>query len=102
MNVNDHLKELRENRGYTPAELAHRSHVSENHIRSIEKGKSQPTVYVLLQLLEALNIRPEEFFKEDKEVVYPTDYEKELIEACRRLHTDRADVLLLLAKMLAT
>lgn len=102
MNVNDHLKELRENRGYTPAELAQRSHVSENHIRSIEKGKSQPTVYVLLQLLEALNIRPEEFFKEDKEVVYPTDYEKELIETCRRLPTDRADVLLLLAKMLAT
>ena len=102
MNVNERLQKLRKERGYTPAALSHKSHVSENHIRSIEKGTSQPTVYVLLQLLDALNVRPEEFFRENEQVIYPSDYEKELLETIRCLSNERADILLLLAKMLAT
>lgn len=102
MNVNEHLQELRKKRGYSPSELSQRSDVSENHIRSIEKGNSQPTVYVLLQLLKALNVKPAEFFREDDQVIYPSDYEKELLEVIRRLSNERADALLLLAKLLAT
>lgn len=101
MKINEHIQELRKRRGYTPAELAQKSHISENHIRSIEKGNSQPTVYVLLQLLQALNVKPAEFFREDEQILYPSDYEKELLEATRRLSNERANVLLLLAKMLA-
>ena len=101
MNVNEHIQKLRETRGFSAAELSNKSHISENHIRSIEKGKSQPTVYVLLQLLEALNIKPVEFFQENEQAVYPSDYEKELLETTRRLSGEGANVILLLAKMLA-
>lgn len=101
MKVSEHIQQLRENRGFSAAELSTKSHISENHIRSIEKGKSQPTVYVLLQLLEALNIKPVEFFKEDEQAVYLSDYEKELLETIRRLSGEGAKVILLLAKMLA-
>lgn len=101
MNVNEHIQKLRMSRGFTAAELSQKSHISENHIRSIEKGKSQPTVIVLLQLLEALNIKPVEFFKEDEQAVYPSDYEKELLEATRSLSGECADIILILAKMLA-
>ncbi len=100
MKLNEHIQQLRETRGFSAAELS-TSHISENHIRSIEKGKSQPTVYVLLQILEALNIKPVEFFREDDQAVYPSDYEKELLEVTRRLSGEGAEVILLLAKMLA-
>lgn len=101
MKLNEHIQQLRETRGFSAAELSTKSHILENHIRSIEKGKSQPTVYVLLQILEALNIKPVEFFREDDQAVYPSDYEKELLEVTRRLSGEGAEVILLLAKMLA-
>lgn len=99
--VNERIRELRRKRGFSPSELSRKSNVSENHIRSIEKGNSQPTVYVLLQLLEALHIKPAEFFREDEQVFYPSEYEKELLEASRRLSNERAGIILLLAQMLA-
>ncbi|MES2592187.1 MAG: helix-turn-helix transcriptional regulator [Bacteroidota bacterium] len=61
-----HLKKLRLERGITGAELARRSFIDKPHITRLEKGETNPTLYTLIKLSQALEISLQELFQEFK------------------------------------
>ena len=98
MDIGISFKNLREGKGKSVYALSKETGVSENH--SIEKGSTQPSVAILERLLNALGVTLPEFFNEDREVLYPSAYERELIASVRKLDGEQAHVLLQLAKWL--
>ena len=50
------LKELRKERRITQQELANSAGVERNYIYYLEKGKSEPTLHVLMGLAKGLNL----------------------------------------------
>ena len=97
-NIAKRFKQLRTDRKYSVYRLSKETDVSENHIHSIERGESQPTIYTLEKLLSCLGVTLAEFFNEDASVMYPSDFEKELIKSVRVLSDEKAAVLLKVAK----
>ena len=100
MDIGISFKNLREGKGKSVYALSKETGVSENHIHSIEKGSTQPSVAILERLLNALGVTLPEFFNEDREVLHPSAYERELIASVRKLDGEQAHVLLQLAKWL--
>jgi transcriptional regulator with XRE-family HTH domain len=58
-----HLKKLRLDRKITAAELAKRTEIEPSHISRLEAGESNPTLYTLTIIANALDITLEELFK---------------------------------------
>ena len=100
MKLNDHLKQLRTSKNLSVYKLARMTDVSENHIRSIEKGNAQPSVFTLEKLLTALGTNLAEFFNEEQSVLYPTEMEQELLLAVRRLDPEQTKALIQLAALM--
>ena len=90
MDIGISFKNLREGKGKSVYALSKETGVSENHIHSIEKGSTQPSVAILERLLNALGVTLPEFFNEDREVLYPSAYERELIASVRKLDGEQA------------
>lgn len=51
MELHERLKKLRTDQGVSVYRLARLSEVSENYIRTIERGNNQPSVQILSKLL---------------------------------------------------
>ncbi len=100
MELHERLKKLRTDQKLSVYRLSRISDVSENHIRTIEKGNSHPSVETLEKLLRPLGITMSEFFRDDESIIFPSSYEKELLQAVRKLDAKKSDILLLLAKIL--
>ena len=100
MELHERLKKLRTDQKLSVYRLSRISDVSENHIRTIEKGNSHPSVETLENLLRPLGITMSEFFRDDESIIFPSSYEKELLQAVRKLDAKKSDILLLLAKIL--
>lgn len=100
MNVSQKFQELRIAKGYSVYKLSKISEVSQNYIRTIEKGDSQPSVFVLEKLLACLGTTLSEFFYDGGEVLYPTDFERELVERVRMLESEKAEAVLNIAKLM--
>ncbi len=79
MDLGISFKNIREGKGKSVYALSKETGVSENHIHSIEKGTTQPSVAILERLLNALGVTLPEFFNDDRDVLYPSAYERELI-----------------------
>ncbi|WP_278907014.1 helix-turn-helix domain-containing protein [Faecalitalea cylindroides] len=58
------LKELREYRGLTASELGKKVGKHHNAILSIERGETDPSVMMLVQLLDGLGMELQDFFDE--------------------------------------
>lgn len=58
-----HLKKLRQEMNLTGAELARRTFIDKPHITRLEKGETNPTLYTLIKISEALEISIEELFQ---------------------------------------
>ena len=100
MTLNKRLKKLRNDRGISVYRLSTLSDVSQNYIRAVEKGKSQPSVYILTKLLKPLGMSLSEFFRDYENILFPSPYEKKLIYAARRLNEHKSEILLALAEAL--
>jgi len=88
MNVGERLRLLRERKNISIYKLSQYSEVSENHIRSLERGIKQAKIETLEMLVKSLNISMSEFFNEDEVVSYPTMEEKTILNYYRTLsHT---------------
>ena len=61
------VEKFRKQRGMTKTALADFSVLQDCYIRGIIKGKRNPTIVVLYALCEALQVSPQEFFKEIEE-----------------------------------
>lgn len=100
MDLAKQFKELRTAKDYSVYKLSKESDVSENYIRSIEKGKSQPSVLVLDKLLSSMGVTLPEFLNEDREIMYPSDFERDLVETVRLLPDEKAAAVLHIAKLM--
>ncbi len=97
--IPNRFKNLRTEKGFSVYRLAKVSDISENYIHKIEKGESQPSVYILEKLLSCLGTTPAEFLNENSAVMYPSDFERELVETVRVLPKEKADAVLHIAKL---
>ena len=57
------VRALRDQQTISRKTLAERADLDVSHLARIENGQGNPTLYVLIQLATALDIRPEEFVK---------------------------------------
>jgi transcriptional regulator with XRE-family HTH domain len=58
-----HLRELRVARGFTQAQLAELARTSKPFISNLERGRTTPTLGMILRLAEALDRRPSDLIK---------------------------------------
>lgn len=94
MELGERLRYWRKKKNVSVYKLYRISDISENHIRSIEKGEKQPTVAKLKALTDALNISLSEFFNEDEEhICYLTEREKHFLDLYRSLPPNKSDIL---------
>lgn len=100
MDLPKQFRELRSSRGVSVYKLSKISDVSENYIHRIEKGENQPSVEILNRLLSAMGITLAEFFNENREILYPSASERELVETIRQMPQEKVDAILQIAKMM--
>jgi transcriptional regulator with XRE-family HTH domain len=58
------LRELREKRGWTQAELGAAAGYGQNYVSPIETGRQTPRINVLIDLVQALGVRPDRYMRE--------------------------------------
>lgn len=80
MELNKRLYELRNEKGYSVADLSKKSGVAASHIQRIESGESKPTVDRLGKLCTGLGITLKDFFNEDN-----IDFTVDMIEFINRV-----------------
>ena len=64
--MKNRLKDLRTERNWTQADLAHHVSVSRQTINAIEKGKFDPSLPTAFRLAKLFNLKIEEIFLDDK------------------------------------
>ena len=100
IDIPNRFQKLRSDKGFSVYRLSKESDVSENYIHKIERGENQPSVYILEKLLSCLGVTLPELLNEDSEAMYPSVFERELLENARVLPKEKAQALLQMAKLL--
>jgi transcriptional regulator with XRE-family HTH domain len=62
--VIDRIKIIRVKKGISQIELSLRSNLSQSFLANLEKGKKQPSVLTLIRIAGALEVNPQDFFRE--------------------------------------
>lgn len=99
MDVPSRFQQLRKSKDMSVYRLSKLSDVSENYIHTIEKGNNQPSVAILERLLKQLGVTISEFFNDSEAVLYPTEFERDLVETVRVLNREKAEAVLTIAKL---
>jgi transcriptional regulator with XRE-family HTH domain len=60
------IREVRERRGHSVAELAEAAHITVGHLYKVETDKKQPSLKVLRQIADALEAEVEDFLGSTK------------------------------------
>ena len=63
--MNNRLRDLRAERGWSQAELAHRLSVSRQSVNAIETGKYDPSLPLAFKIARAFGLAIHEIFSED-------------------------------------
>ncbi len=100
MNIAQKFQTIRKQKKISVYRLSILSDISETHIHKIEKGISQPSIYILEKLLSCMGVTLVEFFDDDTEIYYLNDMEKELICCFRTLTKKQAYSVLELIKQM--
>ena len=101
MDIGKGLTEIRIDKELSVYKLSKISEVSENYIHEIEKGIKQPSVFILEKVLTALGVTLAEFFNESEDVIYPTEFEKKLVQSVRILPEEKAAAVLNISNLLS-
>ena len=101
MDIAERFQALRKSKGLSVYRLSKLSDVSENYIHAIEKGGNQPSVMIMERLLAQLGTTISEFFNETDDVLFPTAFERELVESVRVLNEEKAMAVLNVAKLMS-
>ena len=67
--ISSSFRMLRTSKGISVYRLSKEADVSENYIHKVERGESQPSVYILEKLLACLGVTLPEFLNEDTRVM---------------------------------
>lgn len=62
--VGNKIKEIRQNKGFSQLDLVGKmeGNIDVTNISRIEQGRTNPTVYTLFRIADALDVHPKEFF----------------------------------------
>ena len=101
MLLNEKLRNLRKRKNISVYKLSNLTDISANYIHAVERGDNQPSIYILERILACLDYNLAEFFSEDSEIMYPSDFERKLIETVRFIDGDKSRLILELAKVIA-
>jgi len=101
MDLPQKFKKLRTQKEISVYKLSKDTDISQNYIRRVEKGDSQPSVLILEKLLARLGTTLAEFFNDSSEVMYPSAKERELVENYRVLNEEKAEAVLHMVKLMA-
>lgn len=101
MDLPKKFRAIRNAKALSVYKLSKLSDVSENYIHKIEKGTTQPSVAVLEKLLVCFGTTIAEFFNEGQTAIYPTEFERNLIESVRTLPDEKATAILHMAQLLS-
>lgn len=85
MKLNEKLRKLRMDKGLSVYKLSRLTEISENHIHSIERGKSQPSIAILEKLLYHLDTNLPEFLLDKENLVCVSASEQDLLRIFRSL-----------------
>lgn len=100
MDIGKRFIELRTRKGISVYRLSKIVDVSENHIRAIEKDKSNPSINTLEVLLTVLGSNLSEFFNDSEDILYPTESEKMLVQHFRCLNDEEQEAVLKLVLLM--
>jgi transcriptional regulator with XRE-family HTH domain len=59
----DHLRELREKRGFSQTQLAELAGLNRNYVGDVERARRNPCLDNIIKLAEALDVPPSELFR---------------------------------------
>lgn len=97
MTIGQKLQSIRLAKGISVYRLAQISEVTEHYIHAIENNKSQPSIMILEQLLNALDYTLAEFFSESNAIIISASPdEADLIHSYRALSPAKKKALLIL------
>lgn len=96
MTIGQKLQSIRLAKGISVYRLAQISEVTEHYIHAIENNKSQPSIMILEQLLNALDYTLSEFFSEPNAIISVSPDEADLIHSYRALSPAKKKALLIL------
>lgn len=96
--IGKRIEDLREERGISAREMSKRVVKEESYIRSIEVGRSKPSIIALADICDYMGISLKDFF--DDEMEYP-DMINRLIENAKRLNKRELETLVTLSELLA-
>lgn len=96
MTIGQKLQSIRLAKGISVYRLAQNSEVTEHYIHAIENNKSQPSIMILEQLLNALDYTLSEFFSESNAIISASPDEADLIHSYRALSPAKKKALLIL------
>ena len=96
MTIGQKLQSIRLAKGISVYRLAQISEVTEHYIHAIENNKSQPSIMILEQLLNALDYTLSEFFSEPNAIISASADEADLIHSYRALSPAKKKALLIL------
>lgn len=98
------LKKICEQRGVSPRAVAIRAGISTSTMSYIVKGKTNPQVYTVLQLCNALGVQIGDLFERGDDVSKAVEYvsyeEKELVNCYRCLSERKKEMLRIYVDML--
>jgi len=81
----DKLRKIRENRGFTMKELAHRAGISEPALWKLENGSCLPSAITLSRIARALLKEPDDFLGPDEDMLQELQYYTRVFEAVNKM-----------------
>ncbi|PWN58601.1 helix-turn-helix domain-containing protein [Chryseobacterium viscerum] len=63
--IGNKIKEIRQSKGFSQVDLVGKmeGNIDVTNISRIEQGRTNPTVYTLFRIADALDVHPKEFFE---------------------------------------
>ena len=92
MDIAKKFRNIRNEKKLSVYKLSNLSDVSQNYIHNIEKGINQPSIYILEKLLKPMGITLSEFFNDNLDIYYPSEFEKEVLYYIRTLTKTQANM----------
>lgn len=98
MDIAKKFQNIRNEKKLSVYKLSNLADVSQNYIHNIEKGINQPSIYILEKLLKPMGITLSEFFNDNSDIYYLSEFEKEVLYYIRTLTEPQANIILDLIK----
>ena len=100
MNILEHIKKLRDERGWSNYRLAKKAQISEGSLNNLFRLNNLPTIPTLEAICEGLGITLSQFFAEDGEALVLNEDQREMLDTWNTLTKEQKAALLELLKQM--